>query len=160
MVRARDNLRLNHLDAQVKLVSLALGSREEFMPMAWSSAGNAGAASLFDQGPGFVVRIVPVSQVMQALCPRVPRLMLLDVQGHEAQVLAGLSERQLPQLVVVEFDPEFITKSGISAGALRESIERFGYQLRTLHGAVVTEATALPERNIVGVLPGTDVRWV
>jgi FkbM family methyltransferase len=160
MVRARDNLRLNHLDAQVKLVNVALGSREEFLPMAWSSASNAGAASLLDSGPGFFVRVVSVSQLIEAFCPRAPRLMLLDVQGHEAQVLAGLTEHRLPEILIVEFAPEFMAKSGVSPEELRQSMVRFGYQLRTLHGTAVTDVADVPEFNVVGVLRGAEVSWV
>jgi hypothetical protein len=66
-----------------------------------------------------------------------------------------------PQLLVVEIAPEFLSPANTSADDLLSLIGSLGYQLRTLHGAPVTRGGAeVPERNVVGVLPGTAVRWV
>ncbi len=161
LLRAANNLRLNKLNRQVKLVGVALGSESGFLPMSWSSPENTGAASLLDAGEGLTVSVVPLSRIVAELCPRIPRLLLLDVQGFESHALAGLGTDRLPEILVVELDPEFLTRSNTTAAGLLDRIRDLGYDLSTLAGVEVdSDAVPLPERNVVGVRPGCRVAWV
>lgn len=161
LLRAAENLRLNGLQKRVKLVGVALGSEAGFLPMRWSSPGNTGAASLLDPGDGLTVAIVPLSRILIEICPRTPRVLLLDVQGFEAHALAGMGADRRPEMVVVELDPEFLTRSNTTAEQLLAMIRDLGYELWTLAGVKVdSDAVPLPERNVVGVRSGCQVAWV
>ncbi len=94
LLRAAENLRTNGLLDRVRLVSAALGNDETFAPMAWSAPDNPGAASLLDEGAGFVTPIVRLSRLIEAIAPKPLRILLLDVQGFEARVLGGLDRAQ------------------------------------------------------------------
>jgi FkbM family methyltransferase len=159
LLRAARNLRLNGLSAQVRLVGAALGRTDALLPMRWSRPENAGAASLLDEGEGLVVRVVPVRDVIRALCPAAPRLMLLDVQGFELEVLAGLDPEHLPGILVVEADPGFLGRAGTTVEVLFGRMEALGYAPRSLAGAAVTPGDPLAEHNVVGVRPGVVVAW-
>jgi len=159
LLRTRQNLEANGIEGRALLVECALGSATGFVPMAWSSPANAGAASLLDPGPGFGVCVVPLPHVLG--CESAPRLLLLDVQGYETEVLAGISNGWRPDLVVVESDPEFLERAGVTEPDLLRSISDLGYQLHDLHGSPVTvTSTGFVERNIIGVRPGATVNWI
>lgn len=160
LLQAANNLRLNGLERQVTLLSAALGPNDQLLPMAWSQPSNPGAASLLDKGEGFAVSVIPLSRVLANLCPQAPRLLLLDIQGFEAQALAGIGPVRQPEILIVEVDPEFTVRAGIPAADIFQLIRGLGYSLRDIHGAEVdSPAHDLPERNLVAVKPGVHVVW-
>ena len=163
LLRASRNLKLNNLQKPVRMVAAALGRGRGMAKMAWSDPGNRGAASMFDEGEGFHPPLLPVSEVVESFLPTGRmRLMLLDIQGYEMEVLLGLTPATRPELLVVELDPEFIGRSGIGAGILLDELRNQGYGVFDLSGQPATEGgyRELPEHNVIGVLPGAAVLWV
>jgi FkbM family methyltransferase len=162
LLRAYENLSLNGLTDRAQLVAMAVGCDDRVVRMAWSRAENPGAASLLDHGPGLAICVGPLSRVLVSLSSPVPRLLLLDVQGYELSALEGLAGGGIPELVVVEADPEFLGRAGIGVDELVDRLTtRLGYRLFHLTGEPVRAGeSAFPERNIVGVQPATTPVWV
>jgi FkbM family methyltransferase len=160
LLRARWNLELNGLLARARLVQAALGEEERLISMAWSVAGNAGAASLLDEGAGFFTPMLRLDSVKGLLDERPFRLLLLDVQGYELNVLRGLRLSEGPQIAIVELDPEFLSRAGASASAVIEAFTAAGYGIHDLHGNPPRDLLDLPERNFVAVRPAVEVSWV
>jgi FkbM family methyltransferase len=160
LVRARRNLALNELTPQVHLVAAALGRAAKLIPMAWSNPENAGAASLLDEGHGVVVPMIRLGEVLPLLGNRRFRLLLLDVQGYEEEVLAGAELHAGPELMIVELDPEFLARAGSVASRVAERLTAAGYDLFDVYGNHdLTSLVELPERNLVAVKRGVTVRW-
>jgi FkbM family methyltransferase len=160
LLRAAQNLRLNDLLHRVSLVSVAIGAGEELVHMAWPGADNSGTASLLDEGAGLMISIMPLAAVIKAhKCSNV-RLLLLDVQGYEAQALAGLADECMPEILIVEIDPEFLQRANTTAAALLRQIVDLGYSLHSLDGTPGTEDTeSFPERNVIGLRDDVEVMW-
>jgi len=160
LLRAAKNLRLNNLLHRVSLISVAIGDREDLVPMAWPEAANSGTASLLDEGDGLVVSIRPLSEIIKAQGHDKVRLLLLDVQGYEAQALAGLNQDCLPEILIVEIDPEFLRRAKTTATALLNQIAELGYSLHSLDGTVETvDSESFPERNVIGLRKDISVTW-
>lgn len=160
LLRAAQNLRLNYLLHRVSLVSVAIGANEELAHMAWPAPANSGTASLLDEGAGLTVSLMPLAAVIKAQkCPNV-RLLLLDVQGYEAQALAGLNDECLPEILIVEIDPEFLGRANTTAAALLKQIVDLGYSLHSLDGTAATaDSESIPERNVIGLRKDVEVTW-
>lgn len=160
LLRAAENLRLNNLLHRVVLVSVAIGACEELVQMAWPAAANSGTASLLDEGAGLVVSIMPLAAVIKAQKCSSVRLLLLDVQGFEAQALAGLNRECLPEILIVEIDPEFLQRANTTAAALLNQIADLGYSLHSLDGTQATaRSESFPERNVIGLRGDIEMTW-
>ena len=159
LLRARLNMELNGMsDGPMRLVACALGSGRGLTSMAWSAADNPGAASLLTRGAGFTVPMVSVQELTSSLGLAPIKLMLLDVQGYEMQVLDGLGDLR-PAIMIVEDDPTYSAGFGHSRAALHQRLRDLGYSLRDLHGGPVeTSDVMLPERNLVGVHEDCEAR--
>ena len=129
LLRARVNIDLNGVAGIVRLVSAAVGHGTDLTPMSWSNEENSGAASLLDSGPGFVVPLLPLSTVIEKLCPGALHLMLLDVQGYEVPALKGLAMDRLPDLLIVEDGAEWLDKAGSSRQQLYGQMRAMDYDL-------------------------------
>jgi FkbM family methyltransferase len=161
LLRAHANAELNGLpEGVLVLVAAALGSAPALAPMSWPPPDNPGAASLLTPGDGFIAPVYTLAHLAASLGVDRPRLLLLDIQGYEEQALAGLGDLR-PEIAVVEDDPEYGSQVGVSRATLCDHLVRLGYQVHDLHGRPVSGAAGadLPERNLVGVLPGAAVRW-
>ena len=159
MIRARRNIDLNGMGGAVRLVAAALGDEPVIAHMSWADADNPGAASLLNSGAGIEVPVVTVAAVIEALCPRTLRLMLLDVQGYEAPALRGL-QRHRPELLIVEDSEEYLSRAGSSRAQLYSQMRDMGYALHDVFGNDVVESGPVPaECNVVGVQGGVDVNW-
>lgn len=160
LLRAAQNLQRNNLFSRVRLVSAALGEGEGFNNMAWAEPTNPGAASLLDDGSGLTVPILPVSRIINTLEAQTIRLLLLDVQGYESQALSGLDRLCLPEILVVEIDPEFLAKAKTNSATLLSKIVELGYSLHSLDGTRQTpDCTELPERNVICLRNDCEISW-
>ena len=160
LLRAAQNLRLNDLLHRVRLVSAALGGREELVPMAWAESANPGAASLLDEGSGLTVPVLPLSLIINTLESQTVRLLLLDVQGYESQALAGLGRDCRPEILVVEIDPKFLAKAKTSSAAVLSQIVELGYSLHSLDGTKKTpDCKSLPEQNVICLRTDREISW-
>ncbi len=160
LLRAVQNLRLNNLLDRVTLVSVALGAGEDLVHMAWPTSANSGTASLLDQGEGVSVSVMPLSQVIKAQKCKKVRLLLLDVQGYESEVLAGLDQDCLPDILIVEIDPEFLKRANTTSDFLLKQIVNLGYSLHSLSGSHETpDSESFPERNVICLKEDVEVSW-
>ncbi len=161
ILRTRLNLERNRLTSRVDLLQAAIGERPEILPMAWSKKENPGAASLLDPGEGFRVPAVRMEGAIRLLQERRFRVLLLDVQGYELHALAGADlTGEGPDLAIVEFDPEFLHRSGTSPEMIADLLVRSGYQLFDLFGQEVSNFDLpLPERNLVAKRREAQVVW-
>ena len=160
LMRARLNLDLNGLESRVRLVAAALGATEQLVSMAWANPENAGAASLLDQGNSFDISMVRIGTVLPILGGRPFRLLLLDVQGYELEVLAGADLEHGPEMMIVELDPEFLARAKSAPEQITQRLAAAGYDLYDiLGGDALPRLLDLPERNLVAVRRGVDVRW-
>lgn len=168
LLKAAENLQLNQLDTQVKLVQTAISDEQQgLIPMAWSSESNRGAVSLTDQGSGFVTTTTTLSECFRKLELK-PRLLLLDIQGFEEYALNGLDEANVPEIIVVEIDHDFLQRARSDANKVYARLIQLGYQLFDLHGKRMTECETLPqdartisliEFNVIGVQPNCRIVW-
>ncbi len=160
LLRARANLELNGLAPRVLLVEAALGRAPGLAPMAWSPVDNPGAASLLDEGAGFIAPVVRLESLLSLLGGRPFRLLLLDVQGYEQEALAGLDLAEGPELVVLELDRDFLARAAGPPGEIAARLEAAGYSLHDLHGEDPRRRLLdLPENNLVAVRKGAAVAW-
>ncbi len=161
LLRARANIELNEVPpGSLALVGAALGSAPALVPMPWPPSDNPGAASFFTGGDGFIAPVFDLAHLARALDVERARLLLLDVQGYEDQALAGLGPTLRPEIAIVEDDPEYAVKAGVSRQSLFSRLLGLGYTLHDVHGNAVDAAgSGLPERNIFCVLAGAAVRW-
>jgi FkbM family methyltransferase len=161
LLRAHANLARNGLWGPVRLVSAALGASVGFQNMPWSDPGNSGAASFYDTGTGLTVEMTTLDTVIRDLLDTPPRLLLLDVQGFELQALLGLSAASAPEIVVVELDPEFLTRAQVRPEQIHARLSEIGYRAFSLNGVPVAAGDLdIPERNLIGVRGGSPVKWL
>jgi FkbM family methyltransferase len=158
LLRTRANIDLNGVAEIIRLVAAAVADHTGLVPMPWSSMQNSGAASLLDSGPGFVVPLLRLSTIIETQCPGPLRLMLLDVQGYEAQALRGMGRVNLPEVLIVEDAAEWLGKAGLSRAELYSQMSEMGYALHDLFGRPITRDGPEPlEANIVAIRPGARV---
>lgn len=160
LLKTYENLRLNNLGKQVRLVSAALGRKPELCPMAWSSEQNSGRVSLFDQADSLIVQITPIANVMKSFFPHTPKLLLIDVEGFELEVLAGLDAAQLPPIIIAEIESALLQRAGTMPAEVFSHFANLGYKLFSLTGTPISPTKPdLPEHNVIGVLEGVEVKW-
>ena len=160
LLRTRANLALNGLEDRVSLVAAALGSRNDLVSMAWSRPDNPGAASLVDSGPGFMTPMVGLESVLPFLGERPRRLLLLDVQGYEEQVLMGMDLSKAAEIMLIELDAGFLPKAGGSPQRIAQLLVDSGFELFDVLGAPVRgNWYELPEKNLVAVRAGVALAW-
>jgi FkbM family methyltransferase len=159
LLKARRNMALNGMsEGPLRLVATALGSDRGVAPMAWAAPDNPGQASLLTPGPGFVAPLLTLAEIAAALAPGPLRLLLLDVQGYEMQVLDGLGTLR-PEILIIEDDPAYSAEPAAARQALYVRLRGLGYSLRDMRGSPLEAPDApLAERNLVGVLAGREVR--
>ena len=160
LMRARLNLDLNGLEPQVRLVAAALGRAASMVSMAWANPKNAGAASLLDQGNSFAISMVRIGTILPILGGRPFRLLLLDVQGYELEVLAGADLEHEPEMMIVELDPEFLARGSPPRSRSRSALPPRVTICTTSSAATPSRGCwTFRKRNLVAVRRGVDVRW-
>jgi FkbM family methyltransferase len=152
--RTAEHLRLNACPGNTRLLTAALGRSDQVVPLDPPPRDNAGLAHLRTPGGGPVCApVLPLPKAWQQAWgeSRPPRLALIDVEGYEAEVLAGFGDGFRPDLLVVEEYDEFLRPMGSSASDLRRTLSRLGYGLFTATGQPLADGAAPPEQNIIAV---------
>lgn len=159
---AWQNVELNNVAPQTLLVCAGLGAEDRLIRVPWSQPVNSGAASFLDSGSGYLVGVSRLETILSFLEWDSVRLALLDVQGFELEALKGFGARIRPEILVVEFDPTFLEKAGVTPSELATRLDGMGYDLADLFGRRLDSTSDLPsvaERNVVafdrrlGVIP-------
>lgn len=80
-------------------------------------------------------------------------LVKIDVEGHEAKVLASLFDSGMPypKHLIVEYNPSFIGCD--VAGGLPSFLQAHGYVVRDIHGAAFSPGQSLAEDNLWATRP-------
>jgi len=152
--RTRDHLALNGAPANVRLVPAALGRAHGVVTLDDPPADNAGNSNLRTPGSGPVcVLCAPIGDIWRSVQPgeASPDLLLLDVEGYEAEVLAGFDEQFRPGLIVIELWDEFLRQMGSSVAMVSTQLHDMGYVLHSLNGRRVVPGDELPEHNAIAV---------
>ena len=122
--RLRENVDRNELD-QVQVVEAAVGS----------APGEAALTVGFDVSNTLTLRpgtselaTVPVT-TLDALAPRAPSFVKIDVEGYEHEVLNGATDVLAARPVLqVEIAEHLLTRMGSSGAAIRKRIHETGYR--------------------------------
>ncbi len=153
--RTRGSLTLNGSFPNVRLVAAALGAGRDLLVIDDPPDANAGTANLRQpgRGPMCAVTMRP-GDVWRALghAQPSPDLMLLDVEGFEANVLAGFDPLFRPRTLIVEIWEPFLQEVGSSRAQVYSQLRELGYRLSTLDRQPASETTELPEHNVVATL--------
>lgn len=144
--RLRRHIQVNGRQGSIIAHRMALSDRVGQARMT-NLPGNSGATRLDDGEKGFDVAVSTVDAfVAEQKLERIDA-MKLDVEGFEANVLRGAVQsmaRFKPHLIV-EFWQWGLDKAGSSAAEVVEVLDRAGYVMHDLHGAVPKSITTLPD---------------
>lgn len=133
-----DNLAINSV-TNVRALNLAASDRPGRLKLYRGEEHNSGRATLVE-GHGLEleaeVPAAPLNSILSAEEVRRLRLAKIDVEGAEAQVVAGMSaliEQGRPDLeVIIEINPSQLERQGTSAQAVLAPFLRAGYHAYVL----------------------------
>jgi FkbM family methyltransferase len=103
------------------------------------SSQNEGASSLLGWESGTrscTVQVVSLDDVFRNACPKRPRLLKLDAEGVELNILRGGSrffETHAPDLIICEVNRGALMAAGASEGMLRRFFDERGYACAVLN---------------------------
>lgn len=125
----RDNIHLNRLENRVEARNQAVGRAMGHLEMIADQDTTNQAVKTGDTYSGKTVR-VPVVALDEALQGRLPKLIKIDVEGFETEVLAGatltLSDPAL-QAVIMELNGSG-ARYGFDEGALHQQMQAIGFR--------------------------------
>jgi FkbM family methyltransferase len=136
VLRLRQSIRENGFDDRCEVTPIALGATDAELDLAWMPAErNPGHSFLLSEPlPDSAERLtkVPVRPLDSLGIDRPVRILKIDVEGAEPQVLQGAREllvRDKP-ILVLEVFPQWIEKvSKSSAAALMDGLRGMGYRI-------------------------------
>lgn len=158
--RAYQNIMLNNLPENIRLVSGALGEKYDLLPMGQAPENNRGSASLVIQPIGSVPLYIYVDylpSLLSKLGINNIDLMLLDVEGYELNILKTLTSTNLPKIMIVEVNPYILRKINISEHLIYDHLSSLGYTCWTLFGKLAFANDEIPERNVVAVREDSEI---
>lgn len=143
--KCRRNLALNNAEATVNLVPVALGSANDELAMSLSStAGQSSLAIGHHAIGGTRVAVRNGDEVLAELGISSIDGLVLDVEGWEMEILAGLSNtlsNHLPRWAIVECWDVALNAAGTSANELLERLNSLGWSTTAIDGGPVRDGT-------------------
>lgn len=135
-----ENLQANSLDSRASVRAVALGSREGFVAIAAQTEQNSGATR-FQPVSGDTSGGIPMETVDEQNLDGPVRLMKIDVEGMEGEVLQGalkLIEQDRPIIAVEQIQGGF--------GLIRQMLDDRAYTLVGIYNATPT-AVLMPTQS-------------
>src|SRR5262249_45910534 len=132
LMRTRENIALNRL-GNVRLVSAALGEKEEILPIVGDMPDVRGASFIhqLDEAP-FYVSVTTLPALLQKLDIANLNALFLDVIGYEPQILRAISVSSYrPRLITVAVHPFVCKRSDVTFADFRCLLTGMGYALWT-----------------------------
>ena len=140
--------------SNIDLCSAALSDAPAILRMVQPHAANTGASRLASstsapaEGRSVYVAVRPFSDFVATIAPGAFDLVKIDVEGHEARVLASLfaSTAPRPRHIILEYTPADFDY-GLPEG-LPAWLEHHGYVVHDVTGAPFSASQPLPDSNL------------
>ena len=151
--RLRANVDLGKL-SNVAVFNGAAGSKAEAVRTVRRAATNSGTVTIRPDGgfPGDWVPTLPLETLLRRMIdpPARPILMKIDVEGNEADVVAGLDLDGpfRPKNILMELEPQLSNRSWTSFAKAREFFAGKGYDVVDVHGRPVSDPDSIAEQNL------------
>jgi FkbM family methyltransferase len=151
--RLRTNVGLGRL-ANVAVFNGAVGAKAEAVGTARRVATNSGTVTLRPDGglAGDWVPTLPLETLLRRMIdpPARPVLMKIDVEGVEADVVAGLDLDGpfRPKNILMELDPQLSSRSWTSFCAARDFFAAKGYDVVDVRGQPIRDPHSIAEQNL------------
>lgn len=152
--KCRRNLALNQVETTVNLVPCALGSANDELEMSLSSTAGQSSLAIGHHRIGSTrVAVRNGDEVMAEL--GITRIdgMVLDVEGWEMEILAGLSQTlstHLPRWAIIECWDVALNAAGSSAKELLQKLGALGWTTRAIDGGPARDGTDIVCHRIEG----------
>src|SRR6202035_1208121 len=152
----RANINHNGL-RNVVVCNTAVGASLQLLAMARRSPGNSGTVAVLQSEPAdrseqYWVAASPLEALLNRLVrpPVRPVLMKLDIEGYEAQALAGLDFDGpfRPKNILIECEPAFPADGWGSSDNLAAFLSARGYSLHDVFGRPFAPDGPLAEANV------------
>jgi FkbM family methyltransferase len=141
----------------VVVCNTAVGASLQLLAMARRSPGNSGTVAVLQSEPAdpseqYWVAACPLEALLDRLIrpPVRPVLMKLDIEGYEAQALAGLDFDGpfRPKNILIECEPAFLANGWGSSDNLAAFLSARGYSLHDVFGRPFAPDGPIAEANV------------
>jgi FkbM family methyltransferase len=146
-----ENLSLNSLERAVHVVSCAAGERPTSVPFGRAYPDNGGSSRQVPaQASALLVPVMPLAGILATLAVEEVRLIKIDVEGAELEVVQGLfgaGAGRPPDAIVLEYIPTHFSYARAGRSPITY-LEQLGYAIETIDGAPYREGEVADEGNL------------
>ena len=151
--RLLSNAALSRLE-NIRLLAFALSDTDGVLHLAQPLASNTGGTRLAASGsthsPGttMLVSVHSFPSLDESVPDAALDLVKIDVEGHEARILASLfaCRKTRPRNILFEYIPEHFDYG--PGSSLPDWLTRYGYRIRTVTGEDFTGQRSIPDDNL------------
>jgi len=158
------NLAASGLRGRVKLVCAAIGSREGWLPLTRPQKANRGTFSFQarkDDAPeDFHARMEVLEDLLNELGIGCPKLLVLDIEGSEEEVIGTFRKDWAPQILISELHPWMTDHGFADPEHLFGLLDGLGYEVSDLEGRPLCVGDNILEHNFVAHrIPRSELQW-
>jgi len=154
LARTRENLLLNGFDGRFSLCCAALGNKSGWQGFTAPRPENRGGCSIparQEHHPmDFISRVASLEEIIRFVSDRRVRLLVLDVEGFEAQALESMGSI-LPDIILFELHPYFVERAHVDPEELFKFLKKIGYTVHKLDGIILDKYDKSIENNFVAI---------